>query len=351
MSDDLSPPKTWDTWHGGDPRRPPRLHVVTGKGGTGKTTVAAALAVTLAADGQRVLLAEVEERQGISQVFDIPPLGAEEVEITSGIDGGEVFGLSVEAGAALVEYLRLFYKLGKAGDMLGRMGAIDFATTIAPGVRDVLLGGKIFEATRRTRSGQHLTTAPSTNPHVYDAVVLDAPPTGRVGRFLNVTENLADLAKVGPIRSQAESISGLLRSALTRIHVVTLLEQMPVQETADAIAELKESGLPVGAVIINQARATEEAAALTLLRDRVPTAEILTEHLSEVGIAAGPATVSGLVATGQAAIERWDLEHDLRREIDTLGQPVLSLDHLPEGIGPASVLDLAWQLHRQGLDR
>jgi anion-transporting ArsA/GET3 family ATPase len=134
-------------WHGGSGS--PRLHVVTGKGGTGKTTVAAALAVALAGPGRRVLLCEVEERQGISQVLDIPPLGPDEVEATAGLDGGQVYALSIEAGPALAEYLRLFYKLGRAGDVLQRIGAIDFATTIAPGVRDVLLGGKVYEATRR----------------------------------------------------------------------------------------------------------------------------------------------------------------------------------------------------------
>lgn len=334
-------------WHGGSADA--RLHVVTGKGGTGKTTVAAALAVALAGEGRRVLLTEVEERQGISQVFDVAPLGPEETEVAVGLDGGSVSGLSIEAGAALIEYLRMFYKLGKAGDLLGRMGAIDFATTIAPGVRDVLLGGKVFEATRRTVGGKHVSTASTADPHHYDAVVLDAPPTGRVGRFLNVTENLADLAKVGPIRSQAESISTLLRSSRTRIHMVTLLEQMPVQETADAMAELESIGLPVGAVIINQSRATEAAAELTLLRDRVPTAEILTEHLALVDVSAGPATVQGLIATGQEAIERWDLEQELRAVVDGLGHPVLSLDHLPEGIGAATVLDLGWQLRHQGV--
>lgn len=334
-------------WHGD--ATTPRLHVVTGKGGTGKTTVAAALAVALAGSGQRVLLAEVEERQGISQVLDVPPLGPIEVEVATGLDGGAVFGLSVEAGPALIEYLRLFYKLGKAGDLLGKMGAIDFATTIAPGVRDVLLGGKIYEATRRSVGGKHHTTARADDPHRYDAVVLDAPPTGRVGRFLNVTEHLADLAKIGPIRSQADSISSLLHSPITSVHLVTLLEQMPVQETADAIAELQASGLPVGAVIINQVRATEEAAALTQLHDQEPTAEVLAEHLALVDIPAGPATVTGLIDTGHEALERWDLEQELKATVEGFGRPVLSLDHLPEGIGAASVRDLAWQLRQQGV--
>ena len=120
-----------------------RLHIVTGKGGTGKTTVAAALAVGLADQGRRVLLAEVEERQGISQTFDVPPLGATEVKVATAANGGEVFGLSVDARKALLEYLQIFYRLGRAGGVLERFGAVDFATTIAPGVRDVLLVGRL----------------------------------------------------------------------------------------------------------------------------------------------------------------------------------------------------------------
>jgi len=82
-----------------------RLHIVTGKGGTGKTTVAAAMAMALASGGHRVLLVEVEGRQGISQTFDVPPLATEEIRIAGAAGGGEVWGLSVDAKAT-VEFYR-----------------------------------------------------------------------------------------------------------------------------------------------------------------------------------------------------------------------------------------------------
>ena len=128
-----------------------RLHIVTGKGGTGKTTVAAALALALARQGKRVLLAEVEERQGISQTFDVPPLGHEETRIVHERGGGELYGMSVDVRESLMEYLQKFYKLGRAGSVLEKVGAVDFATTIAPGLRDVLLIGKVYEAAGRRR--------------------------------------------------------------------------------------------------------------------------------------------------------------------------------------------------------
>ena len=135
-----------------------RLHVVTGKGGTGKTTVAAALALALATHGKRILLVEVEGRQGLAQLFDVPPLGYGETSLAVGPWGGEVLGLAVEPRAALMEYLATFYKLGRAGRLLEKAGAIDFATTIAPGLRDVLLTGKVYEAARRTARGRAATS-------------------------------------------------------------------------------------------------------------------------------------------------------------------------------------------------
>src|SRR3954471_15162681 len=221
-----------------------KLHVVTGKGGTGKTTVAAALAVALAAGGRQVLLTEVEGRQGIAQLFDTPPLPYEERKVAVARGGGDVYALAIDPEAALIEYLEIFYNLRRAGSALKRFGAIDFATTIAPGMRDVLLTGKVMEATRERRGGGRL----------YDAVVLDGPPTGRIARFLNVNAEVAGLARMGPVRQQADSVMNLLRSRRTAVHLVTVLEEMPVQETVDGVTELNGAGLPVGGIVVNMVR-------------------------------------------------------------------------------------------------
>ena len=104
-----------------------RLHVVTGKGGTGKTTVAAALALALAGGGRKVLLIEVEGRQSFSQLFDTPPLPYEERKVAVAPGGGDVYVLSVDPEDALLDYLHMFYKLSPTGvgaRALRRMGAI-----------------------------------------------------------------------------------------------------------------------------------------------------------------------------------------------------------------------------------
>jgi Anion-transporting ATPase len=320
-----------------------RLHIVTGKGGTGKTTVASALALALARDGKRVLLAEVEGRQGIAQTFDIAPLSTEEeVRILTDRSGGELHGLSVDAKAALLEYLQKFYHLGRAGSLLERFGAIDFATTIAPGVRDVLLIGKVYEAAgrRHDKSGEL----------VYDAVVLDAPPTGRVVRFLNVNAEVADVARVGPIRSQADSITRMLRHGSTAVHIVTLLEEMPVQETVDTLADLRRASLRPGAVIVNQVREPLLAngflnKAVTGRTGKVSTG--ISRDLRSVGIGGTSALVSGLLAEAAEHADRVALQREQEEVITGLGLPVVRLSALADGIEGGGIRVLADEIHDQ----
>lgn len=225
------------------------LHIVSGKGGTGKTTIAAGLACALATKGRRVLLCEVEGRHGIAELFDVPALqAAEERRLCRTPAGGQVFGLSINADDALMEYLRKFYHLGVAGKAMERFGIFDFATSIAPGLRDVLLTGKIYEATGRKLDDE---------PNAYDAVVLDAPPTGRIAKFLNVHEAVTGLARMGPIHNQAGSIMRMFRSDTTVVHLVTLLEEMPVTETIEATRELMPTEIEVGTVICNRVQPSD----------------------------------------------------------------------------------------------
>src|SRR6185437_5598898 len=277
-----------------------RLHVVTGKGGTGKTTVAAALALALAHAGRKVLLIEAEGRQGIARLFDRPPLPYGERKIAIGPGeaddgrdpGGDVYALAIDPEGALLDYLQMFYNARSAGVALNRLGLVDFATTIAPGLSDVLVTGKATEAARRKRPG------PPGSGYLYDAVVMDAPPTGRIGRFLNVTAEVSGLAKVGPVRTHADAVANVIKSPQTAVHFVSTLEEMPVQETLDGIAELRAiPGMQVGGIVINMARpavltqeelkAAHDVPAMTAaltdagLRDTGDLAAALADELAE----------------------------------------------------------------------
>ncbi|MFH9349103.1 ArsA-related P-loop ATPase [Kitasatospora sp. NPDC017646] len=337
-----------------------RLHVVSGKGGTGKTTLAAALALALAADGGRVLLIEVEGRQGIAELFGIAALPYEERRIASvsraqlGLPAGEapageVLALAIDPEQALLEYLEMFYKLGRAGKALQKVGFVDFATTIAPGVRDVLLTGKACEATRRK--------GPDGRRR-YDAVVMDAPPTGRITRFLNVNSEVAGLARIGPIHTQAQAVMRVLRSPETAVHLVTLLEEMPVQETVDGITELRDAKLPVGGVMVNMVRPP--------VLDAAAVAAVDGDHREEVALALGEAGLGGRsrrAETVRAAVEplldplleqarehaeRVELEREQRADLQQLRLPTYELPLLGEGLDLGGLYRLAGELKRQG---
>jgi anion-transporting ArsA/GET3 family ATPase len=321
-----------------------RLHVVTGKGGTGKTTVAAALALALATGGRRTLLVEVEGRQGIAQLFDTSPLPYAETKIAVAPGGGEVRALAVDPEAALLDYLEMFYNLGIAGRTLRRMGAIEFATTLAPGLRDVLLTGKIKECVTRTGDDGR---------HVYDAVVVDAPPTGRVVTFLDVTSAMADLAKTGPIHRQSEGVVRLLHSADTVVHLVTTLEDLPVTETLETVAELANANLRTGAVIVNRAdprrlpaRSVDSAADGRVDRTRVRTG------LVSAGIELTDAQLDGLIAETVEYAQRTRSEAAALVRLDsepTEPRPRLTLPEMIDGIELGAVYELAEQLTEQGV--
>jgi anion-transporting ArsA/GET3 family ATPase len=327
-----------------------RLHVVTGKGGTGKTTVAGALALALASGGKRVLLMEVEGRQGIAQLFDVPPLPYAERKVavapaTMTRPGGDVYALVADPESALLEYLEMFYNLRHAGTALTKLGVIDFATTIAPGLRDVLLTGKAAEAVRRKSGGK-------SGGRVYDAVVMDAPPTGRIGRFLNVTSEVSGLARVGPIRGHADTVQRVIRSPDTVVHFVTVLEEMPVQETLDGIAELAGlpgGGIQVGGIIVNMTRP------LALPAEQVQAAADgrLDEDELAVGLKTAGLDDSQVLAAELAAELSEDARGALATELqrDRLaapGQPCYELPWLSDGIDLGGLYRLAATLRDQG---
>ncbi len=271
----------------------------------------------------------------------MPPLPYEELKIATADGGGHVNALAIDIEAAFLEYLDMFYNLGIAGRAMRRIGAIEFATTIAPGLRDVLLTGKIKESVVRLDRNKR---------PAYDAIVVDSPPTGRIARFLDVTKAVSDLAKGGPVHSQAEGVVKLLHSDQTAIHLVTLLEALPIQETIEAIEELESLGLPIGSVIVNRnippflppedlAKAAEGDI----------DADAVRAGLSRAGIALSDADFAGLLTETIEHASRIRARAESAEQLDQLHVARLDLPTIPDGVDLGSLYELAETLAQQGV--
>lgn len=310
------------------------LHIVTGKGGVGKTTVALALAHALAADGATVVVAEVEARGGLSlatglevgadprPLFEVAadqphapdrPPGLEQQLLgllfgrrATGPRRGRVEGVQIDPRASLAGYLQRHYRLGFAAEVLQVEPLVDFATRIAPGLRDILLIGQVT----------HLT---ETHPEI-DALVLDAPPSGRIGSFLGAGAALAELTDGSPIATQAASVMDDLRDPGCRTHVVTLLDELPASEAIETVQVIRDLGLGLGSVIANRCLPQ-----LDLPRPLPPAPAPLTDV--EWASITGPVAAQAEQARAQTAWQAL-LEHRTRL-------PLLRLPELRPGIASA----------------
>ena len=198
----------------------------------------------------------------------------------------------------------------------------------------------VLEAVRRREDDDSYT---------YDAVVLDAPPTGRITRFLNVNEEVAGLAKAGPVRRQADSIMTMMRSRRTAVHLVTLLEEMPVQETMDAVNELTDAGLGVGHVVVNQVLPSPLSdAAAERIASGALTSTAVAKSLARVDVQVEPQAAEALLSEGREHVARQRLQTHQRGVLLEAGSPVLDVHYVLEGLPPDVPLDDARAL--VGLD-
>ncbi|MGI9602321.1 MAG: ArsA family ATPase [Acidimicrobiales bacterium] len=212
---------------------------VTGKGGVGKTVVAAALAVAAARSGRRVLLSDVDGRGDLADAFGLGSLKYEPTRVSAGRDAVSLDVMTMDTESSLAEYLRLHLRV----PLVRRLGPVaatfDFVATAAPGVREILRVGKFAYEVRERH---------------YDLVVVDAPATGHVVGHLAAAEAIHDVVRLGPVRSQTEWMIDILNdAAVTGTVVVATPEEMPVTETGQLQQRLlDETGVHLAAVVANR---------------------------------------------------------------------------------------------------
>jgi anion-transporting ArsA/GET3 family ATPase len=277
-----------------------RLILVTGKGGVGKSSVAAALAIAGARAGKRVGLVEVEGRQTFSRLFSTAAWDFSEREFRPNL-----FGLSIDPEASLAEYLEMFYGAKRISRLVVGSTAVEFATTAAPGIKDVLLIGKVKEMERRRGEDGRFH---------YDLIVVDCPPTGRIVNFLRAPDATTELVNVGPIRNQAQTLIDMLLDAdRTKIVLATLLEEMPVVETIEGLHALRALGVGLGPVFANRVLAERfDDAARKAITDELD-APVLRDVLAGVDLEVDEPSAAALLAQGNAHLDRLALQEQMRR--------------------------------------
>ena len=209
-----------------------RVIIVAGKGGVGKTTVAAALATAAARAGRSALLVELEGKSGLAATFGRPTLEDREFEPTPGVKV-----LPIAPDEALVEYLE-DHGLGRISKRLTSTGAIDVVSTAVPGMKDILVLGKV-KALQRAGAA--------------DVIVVDGPAAGHAVTFLLSPKGLLDAVRVGPVLTQAMEVTEMLADPeRARVMLVTLAEETPVNETVET-AQLftRSAGLSLAPLVVN----------------------------------------------------------------------------------------------------
>ncbi len=211
-----------------------KLVFVTGKGGVGKTTVAAAFAQLAAEHGKKVLTCEVDAKGDLAALFEAGPTGFVAKEIAPGISS-----MSMDTEASLREYLKLHLRIPVVGRIGPLAKAFDFVATAAPGVREILTVGKLCYEVRERH---------------YDLVVVDAPASGHIIGQLAAPQAINDLVKVGLIKSQTQWMLEILSDPQqTGLVAVTTPEEMPVSETLELVVRVKEeTTVQMSAVVVNR---------------------------------------------------------------------------------------------------
>jgi anion-transporting ArsA/GET3 family ATPase len=214
-----------------------RLIFVTGKGGVGKSTIAAALGILSARRGSRTMIAELSGQQRVQRLFNRYGPGFEEIQLAPGL-----FTISIDPEHAMDEYLQV--KVGVLGHALAASSLFQTFAMATPGMRELLSIGKVWELAQLHRRTDGATP--------FDLVIVDAPATGHGVGLLRTPRTFADIARVGPIAHQGRTIAETIADRrFTGVVAVATPEEMPVNETLSLCDALEREELAVDLIVLN----------------------------------------------------------------------------------------------------
>ncbi len=216
------------------------LIFVTGKGGVGKSTVSAALAMAAADRGLRTIVCEVSKQEHMSRFFHREGIGFNESRLHE-----NVYAISIDPDRSLEEYLRLQIKVKPVADLLFSNRIFHYFAVATPGMKELVTIGKAWELAQPQRRVKKSRT--------YDLVIVDAPATGHGIGMLRTPKLFADIAKMGPVKRQGDIIHGFITDKKkTGVVAVTMPEEMPVTETIELEQRLKEEmGIDLDCIFMN----------------------------------------------------------------------------------------------------
>ena len=291
--------------------------VTSGKGGVGKTTVAASLALVAARQGRKVCVVEVDQKGTLTKLLGGREATYEPSELTP-----RVWGVNITAERSLVEYLEVQYHMKRISRVFTSSHFVDYVTTAAPGLEDILILGKIWflEKGRNT-------------DHDFDTIIVDAPAAGHMLTFLSAPMGLSDAVRVGPIKRQSEWLVEMLQDPKrSRVHLVTLPEEMPVSETLETAAALGgKVGISTGCTFANavyQPLFTDEEGALYDEISAVGSIDELCKAADRIGLSLDHRDLEALEGYAEFLWSRQKIQERHLGELRTGATEVIDLPFL-----------------------